>query len=321
MSPRYLLRRVAQVVPAVGGIVLLAFIVIHTAPGDPVLALAGEHGDAAYYAFIRARSSASIDPSPSSYSRMPAVFCTVTWGCPTSTAGPSSTWSSERLPATLLLTTTALALSSAGGLALGVLAARRADGTADFVVRTGALLGYATPSFWLAQIAAITLALGTGLFPVQGFTDARRQLAGGRYVLDVLHHLVLPALVLAAGELALTTRLTRAGVLEGLATDYARTARAKGLPDRAVVRHALRNAMLPLVTVIGGRVGMIVTGAVLVETVFAWPGLGQLMLSSIQTRDVPVLLGMFLLVSVAVIIVNLLTDLAYAWLDPRVRYE
>jgi len=228
---------------------------------------------------------------------------------------------SERLPATLLLTTTALALSSAGGLALGVLAARRADGTADFVVRTGALLGYATPSFWLAQIAAITLALGTGLFPVQGFTDARRQLAGGRYVLDVLHHLVLPALVLAAGELALTTRLTRAGVLEGLATDYARTARAKGLPDRAVVRHALRNAMLPLVTVIGGRVGMIVTGAVLVETVFAWPGLGQLMLSSIQTRDVPVLLGMFLLVSVAVIIVNLLTDLAYAWLDPRVRYE
>jgi ABC-type dipeptide/oligopeptide/nickel transport system permease component len=110
-------------------------------------------------------------------------------------------------------------------------------------------------------------------------------------------------------------------VLEGLATDYARTARAKGLPDSAVVRHALRNAMLPLVTVIGGRIGMVVTGAVLVETVFAWPGLGQLMLSSIQTRDIPVLLGMFLLVSVAVILVNLLTDLSYAWLDPRVRYD
>jgi peptide/nickel transport system permease protein len=214
-----------------------------------------------------------------------------------------------------------LALSSVGGVALGVLAARRADGPGDFLLRSGALLGHAMPSFWLAQIAAITLALGTGLFPVQGLTDARQSWTGGRYLLDVLHHLVLPALVLAAGELALTTRLTRAGVLEGLATDYARTARAKGLPDRAVVRHALRNAMLPLVTVIGGRVGMIVTGAVLVETVFAWPGLGQLMLSSIQTRDVPVLLGMFLLVSVAVIIANLLTDLAYAWLDPRVRYD
>jgi peptide/nickel transport system permease protein len=320
VSPRYLLRRVAQVVPAVGGIVLLAFIVIHTAPGDPVLALAGEHGDAAYYAFMRQKFG--LDRSlPEQLLAYASRLLHGDLGVSYVHGRPVVDVVSERLPATLLLTTTALALSSAGGLALGVLAARRADGTADFVVRTGALLGYATPSFWLAQIAAITLALGTGLFPVQGFTDARRQLAGGRYVLDVLHHLVLPALVLAAGELALTTRLTRAGVLEGLATDYARTARAKGLPDRAVVRHALRNAMLPLVTVIGGRVGMIVTGAVLVETVFAWPGLGQLMLSSIQTRDVPVLLGMFLLVSVAVIIVNLLTDLAYAWLDPRVRYE
>lgn len=320
MSPRYLLRRVAQVVPAVGGIVLLAFIVIHTAPGDPVLALAGEHGDAAYYAFMRQKFG--LDRSlPEQLLAYASRLLHGDLGVSYVHGRPVVDVVSERLPATLLLTTTALALSSAGGLALGVLAARRADGTADFVVRTGALLGYATPSFWLAQIAAITLALGTGLFPVQGFTDARRQLAGGRYVLDVLHHLVLPALVLAAGELALTTRLTRAGVLEGLATDYARTARAKGLPERAVVRHALRNAMLPLVTVIGGRVGMIVTGAVLVETVFAWPGLGQLMLSSIQTRDVPVLLGMFLLVSVAVIIVNLLTDLAYAWLDPRVRYE
>jgi peptide/nickel transport system permease protein len=320
VSPRYLLRRVAQVVPAVAGIVLLAFIVIHTAPGDPVLALAGEHGDAAYYAFMRQKYG--LDRSlPEQLFAYASRLLHGDLGVSYVHGRPVVDVVSERLPATLLLTTTALALSSAGGLALGVLAARRADGAADFVVRTGALLGYATPSFWLAQIAAITLALGTGLFPVQGFTDARRQLAGGRYVLDVLHHLVLPALVLAAGELALTTRLTRAGVLEGLATDYARTARAKGLPDRAVVRHALRNAMLPLVTVIGGRVGMIVTGAVLVETVFAWPGLGQLMLSSIQTRDVPVLLGMFLLVSVAVIIVNLLTDLAYAWLDPRVRYE
>jgi peptide/nickel transport system permease protein len=320
VSTRYLLRRVAQVVPAVAGIVLLAFIVIHTAPGDPVLALAGEHGDAAYYAFMRQKFG--LDRSlPEQLLAYASRLLHGDLGLSYVHGRPVVDVVIERLPATLLLTTTALALSSAGGMALGVLAARRADGTADFVVRTGALLGHATPSFWLAQIAAITLALGTGLFPVQGLSDARRQLAGGRYVLDVLHHLVLPALVLAAGELALTTRLTRAGVLEGLATDYARTARAKGLPDRAVVRHALRNAMLPLVTVIGGRVGMIVTGAVLVETVFAWPGLGQLMLSSIQTRDVPVLLGMFLLVSVAVIIANLLTDLAYAWLDPRVRYD
>jgi peptide/nickel transport system permease protein len=170
-------------------------------------------------------------------------------------------------------------------------------------------------------MAAITLALGTGWFPVQGLTDARRALIGWRYILDISHHLVLPALVLAAGELALTTRLTRTGVLEALATDYARTARAKGLPERAVVRHALRNALLPLVTVVGSRAGMVVTGAVLIETVFAWPGLGQLLLSSIQTRDIPVLLGLFLLASTTVIVANLVTDLAYAWLDPRIRYE
>jgi ABC-type dipeptide/oligopeptide/nickel transport system permease component len=137
----------------------------------------------------------------------------------------------------------------------------------------------------------------------------------------VLHHLALPALVLAAGELALTTRLVRTGVLEALAMEYVRTARAKGLPEPAVIRHALRNALLPVVTVIGGRMGMLFTGAVLVETVFAWPGLGQLLLASIQTRDVPVLLALFLLVSLAVILSNLVTDLAYAWLDPRIRYE
>ena len=320
MSTRYLLRRVAQVVPAVAGIVLLAFIVIHTAPGDPVLALAGEHGDAAYYAFMRQKFG--LDRSlPEQLLAYASRLLHGDLGLSYVHGRPVIDVVIERLPATLLLTTTALTLSSVGGVALGVLAARRADGTTDLVLRAGALLGHAAPSFWLAQLAAITLALGTGLFPVQGFTDARQSWTGGRYLLDVLHHLVLPALVLAAGELALTTRLTRAGVLEGLATDYARTARAKGLADRAVVHHALRNAILPLVTVIAGRVGMIATGAVLVETVFAWPGLGQLLLSSIQTRDIPVLLGVFLLVSLVVITANLLTDLTYAWLDPRIRYD
>jgi peptide/nickel transport system permease protein len=177
------------------------------------------------------------------------------------------------------------------------------------------------PSFWLAQIAALTLALGTGLFPVQGMTDARHAFTGWRHVTDVLHHLALPALVLTVNELALTTRLVRTGVREALGSDYVRTARAKGLPETAVVRHAVRNVLLPVITVIGGRIGMLCTGTVLVEAVFAWPGLGQLLLSSIQTRDAPVLLGMFFLVSLAVVLANLLTDLAYVWLDPRVGYE
>jgi peptide/nickel transport system permease protein len=320
VTPRYLLRRLLQVVPAVAGIVLLAFVVIHTAPGDPVVALGGEHGDAAYYEFIRAKFGLDR-PLPEQLLAYAASVLRGDLGQSFVHGRPAAHVVAERLPATLLLMGTALVLSSIAGVGLGVLAARRAERAADLAVRTAALLAHATPSFWLAQLAAIVLALGAGLFPVQGFTDPRQSWTGWRYALDVLHHLALPALVLAAGELALTTRLTRTGVLEALATDYARTARAKGLPERAVVRHALRNALLPVVTVIGGRAGMLFTGAVLVETVFAWPGLGQLMLSSILTRDVPVLLGLFVLVSVAVIVANLLTDLAYAWLDPRVRYE
>ena len=319
MSARYLLRRLAQVVPAVLGIVVIAFLLVHAAPGDPVLALAGEHGDAPYYAFMRAKFG--LD-RPIHEQLVIYLGHTLRgdFGRSFVHGRPVLDIVVERLPATLLLTGAALAVSSAVGILLGILAARRADRAADVALRMTALFGHAMPPFWLAQIAALTLAVGTGLFPVQGLTDARRAWTGWRYALDVAHHLALPALVLAANELALTARLVRTGVLEALATDYVRTARAKGLPEAAVTRHALRNALLPVVTVIGGRVGMLFTGAVLVESVFAWPGLGQLLLSSILSRDVPVLLGLFILVSFAVVLSNLVTDLVYAWLDPRVRY-
>ena len=320
MSAPYLLRRLAQVVPAVAGIVVVAFVVIHAAPGDPVIALAGQHGDAAYYAFIRAKFGLDR-PLPEQLLVYAANVVRGDLGVSYVHGRPVAVVVLERVPATLLLMASALAASSLAGIVLGVAAARRADQPTDLAVRIAALVGYATPSFWLAQIAALTLALGTGLFPVQGITDARQTWTGWRYAADVVHHLALPALVLATNELALTTRLVRSGVLEALATDYIRTARAKGLPEPAVIRHALRNALLPVVTVIGGRIGMLFTGAVLVETVFAWPGLGQLLLSSIQTRDMPVLLALFLLVSLAVILTNVMTDLAYASLDPRIRYE
>jgi peptide/nickel transport system permease protein len=298
----------------------VAFVVIHTTPGDPVVALGGEHGDAAYYAFIRAKFGLDR-PLPEQLLGYATRVMHGDLGLSFVHGRPVLTVVAERLPATLLLVGSALALSSVAGVTLGVLAARHADRAADLALRTTALLAHAMPSFWLAQVAALTLASGTGLFPVQGITDARRAWTGWRYVLDVLHHLALPALVLAASELALTTRLTRTGLLQALGTDYVRTARAKGLSEATVIRHALRNALLPLATVIGSRIGMVFTGAVLVETVFAWPGLGQLLLASVRTRDVPVLLGLFVLVSVAVIIANLLTDLAYAWLDPRIRYD
>jgi len=227
----------------------------------------------------------------------------------------------ERITATLLLVATALVLSSVAGIGLGALAARHGRRAADVSINAVALLGYAVPSFWLGQMVLLALAVGTGLFPVQGMTDARNPQTGFGYVLDVLHHLALPVLVLAANELALTTRLVRTGLIEALGADYVRAARAKGLPEGMVIRHALNNVMLPVITVIGSRAGMFLSGAVLVEVVFAWPGLGRLLLSSLLARDYPILLGMFLLISLGVILANLITDLAYAWLDPRIRYQ
>ncbi len=320
MTSRYLVRRLSQVLPTVAALILLTFCLIHLAPGDPVIALGGEHGDAGYYAFIRVRFGLDRPLPAQLLTYMRNVF-EGDLGVSYVHGRPVAGLIAERLPATLLLMSTALLLSSAAGVALGVLAARRAHRPADLLLRTAALLGYATPSFWLAQVVVLALAVGTGLFPVQGMTDARQASTGLRHAADVLRHLALPALVLATNELALTTRLVRTGLLEALGSDYVRTARAKGLPEGRIARHALRNALLPVVTVIGGRVGMLFSGAVLVEAVFAWPGLGQLLLPSLLARDYPALLGMFLLVSLAVVFANLVTDLACGWLDPRIRYE
>lgn len=320
MPSRYLLRRFAQVLPTVAGLLLLNFCIIHLAPGDPVIALGGEHGDVAYYAFLRARFGLDR-PLPEQLLTYATNVLRGDLGTSFVHGRSVASVIVERLPATLLLVSTALVLSSAAGIGLGALAARLGRRPADVTVNAAALLGYATPSFWLGQMALLTLAVGTGLFPVHGMTDARNPQTGLSYLVDVLHHLALPALVLAANELALTTRLVRTGLLEALGTDYVRTARAKGLSEGLVIRHALRNVMLPVITVIGSRAGMFLSGAVLVEVVFAWPGLGRLLLSSLLARDYPVLLGMFLLISLGVILANLITDLAYAWLDPRIRYQ
>jgi peptide/nickel transport system permease protein len=319
VSRRYLLQRLAQVVPAVLGILTLAFVIVHTAPGDPLLALAGEHGDAAYYAFMRAKFGLDR-PLPEQFLRYLGHTMRGDLGSSFVHGRPVLHILAERLPATVLLMVTALALSTVGGVLLGLVAGRGGRWGVDVAIRAATVLGHVLPSFWLAQLAALTLGVGTGWFPVQGLTDARGNFTGWRHALDVAHHLALPALVLATGEVALLTRLVRSAVRQELRADYVRAARARGLPEGAVVRHALRNTLLPVVTVVGGRIGMLFTGAVLVEAVFAWPGLGQLLLSSIQTRDLPVLLGMFVLVSVTVIVANLVTDLAYTRLDPRVRF-
>lgn len=321
MTRRYVVRRLLQVLPAVASILIVTFAVVHFAPGDPVVAVAGESGDQAYYDFMRAKFG--LDRP------LPVQFLTYSRDVLHGDLGVSfvqgqrvSTLIAERIPATLLLMGSALTLSTLGGIALGALAARRPFGPFDLGISTLALVGYALPVFWLAQLAMLTIAFKTGWFPVQGMTTARASYTGLAHLGDVARHLVLPSLVLAASEIALVTRIVRTGVLAEMHRDYTRAAEAKGLSEsQALVHHALRNALLPVVTVVGSRIGFLFSGTVLVETVFGWPGLGRLVLSAAQTRDHPVLLGMVLLVAFSVVLANVVTDLVYARVDPRIRYR
>ncbi len=321
MNRRYVLRRLLQVLPAVASILVVTFLVVHAAPGDPVVAVAGESGNEEYYAFMREKFG--LDRP------LPEQFLTYSSNVLRGDLGTSfvqgqrvSTLIAERLWPTFLLMGTALLISTVGGITLGALAARRPFGPFDLVISTGALIGYALPVFWLAQLAMLTVAFRTGWFPIQGMTTARANYTGLAHYADVARHLVLPSLVLAASEVALISRIARTGILAEMDSDYVRVAQAKGLSrSSALLHHALRNALLPVVTVVGTRIGFLFSGAVLVETVFGWPGLGRLVLSAAQTRDHPILLGMVLLVAFSLVLANLLTDLLYARVDPRIRYR
>lgn len=320
MTRRYLLRRLAQLVPTTAAILLIGFLLIHLAPGDPVLALAGDNGDAEYYAQVRQRFGLD-QPLPQQLATYAANVLRGDLGTSYVQGRPVADVIAERLPATLLLTGTAVVVSTVVGVAAGVLAAVRRGRWPDLSINTVVLALYAAPVFLVGQLAILLLALRTGWFPVQGMTDPRGSATGLARVADVAWHLVLPALVLAAQEVAAIVRLTRVGLADELTRDHIRTARAKGASRwRVVGKHGMRRPLLPVVTVLGGRVGHLVSGAVLVEVVFGWPGIGRLLVTALQTRDAPIVLGVFLLVAVSVVVANLVTDLGYLWLDPRVRY-
>jgi peptide/nickel transport system permease protein len=309
------------VVPAVAAILVITFAVIHLAPGDPVDAVASGNGDAQYYAFMRHKFGLD-KPVVEQFRVYVGNVLRGDLGVSFAQGDRVSSLIRKRLGPTLLLMGTALVASSVGGVVFGLIAARRPLGLLDLGVSTVALVAYALPVFWLAQIALLALAFRAGWFPIQGMTDARVVHTGLAHAVDVARHLVLPALVLAVSELALVARVARTGLIQQQGADYVRTARMKGLSEGgSLVRHALPNALLPVVTVIGTRVGTLFSGAVLVETVFGWPGLGGLLLSAAQNRDHPVMLGLVLLVAFSVVLANLLTDLTYAWIDPRIRYR
>lgn len=319
MLTRYVRLRLIQIVPTILGILVLMWVLIHLAPGDPILALAGEYGDAAYYERMRERYG--LD--------RPLIVQLLVYlghvlrgdlGMSFVQGRPALGIILERLPATLLLSGTALVISSLVGIALGTYAAARAHGLRDLLVTTGALGVYAAPVFWLGQLALLFVALRLSWIPIQGMRSAGSDATGIGDLLDVARHLALPALVLGSQGIAAIARLTRSGIIEQLGYAHVATAQAKGLRRSSIlVRHGLRNALLPVVTVIGGRVGHLLGGTVIMEVIFGWPGIGRLLLTSMSARDYPVVLGIFLLVALAVVAANLLTDLTYSRIDPRVR--
>lgn len=318
MTRREIVGRLLQIPPAVLGIVAVGFLLVHLAPGDPVLALAGDSGDAEYYAFMRDKFGLD-EPVLTQFGVFAGNLLTGDLGTSYVHGRDVMEVIGERLGATALLAGTALVISTVGGVALGVLSASRPGGLRDVGI-TGFTLGlYAAPVFWVGQLALLAFALHLRWFPVNGMTSAVVPETGWERSLDVARHLALPALVLASQQLASIARLTRAGVVEELDSPHVRTARAKGLaPGRVLVRHALRRALLPVVTVVGARVGYVLAGATVVEIVFGWPGIGRLMLAAVQNRDIPILLGVFLVAAATAVVANLLTDLSYRRLDPRV---
>lgn len=317
---RFVIRRLVRAVPAVISILVITFLMIQLAPGDAVDALAGAGGDQATNDYLR--SYLQLDrPVWEQFGSYVSNLAEGDLGRSFVQGGtPVTELIIERIPATLLLVGAALVLSSVGGILVGALVARWPFGRFDAGITSLLLVGYAIPTFWLAQLAVLVFAIRAGWFPIQGMTDARADHTGLAAAADVARHLVLPAAVLATSELAFVARVTRSGLLSERGQDYVRTARAKGATEPGVIiGHALPNAMLPVVTIIGTRLGLLFTYAVVTETVFGWPGLGTLLLTASQSRDRPVLLGLVLLVSLSVVAANLAADLVYGWIDPRAR--
>jgi peptide/nickel transport system permease protein len=315
---RYAVRRLGFAVPTATAVVTLSFALIHLAPGDPALALAGDGGDATYYAETRSRFGLDRPILTQFFSYIGRLI-RGDLGTSYLQGRPVISLIAERIPETLLLTGTALVLSTLIGIVAAAYSASRRNRMGDVVVNTLSVLIVATPTFWIGQIAIIWLSLRFGWFPVQGMTNAREVKTGFAAFLDVAHHLLLPVMILAAQEVGSVTRLLRSGLIDELESAHVLMARSKGLPERSVLlRHALKRPLLPVLAVIGGRLGQLLSGTVIVEILFGWPGVGRLLLSAMQNRDIPVVLGIFLMTSLAVVVANLVIDLLSARIDPRI---
>jgi ABC-type dipeptide/oligopeptide/nickel transport system permease component len=316
---RYLARRAVWAVVISIVSVVMTFLLIHLAPGDPIGILAGDRSTAEYQQQLR--QQLGLD-QPLGV-QLVRYLDRLVWG----DLGYSFTYQApvrdvigSRVPPTLLLMGTSLILATLLGTWLGVQTAVGKRSLGWNLVTVLSLIGYSMPAFWLGQVLIMVLGVWAGWFPILGMTG-KIGATGFDQFSDVAWHLVLPASTLIVVEIALISRLTRASMLEVLDQDFVVAARGKGLPRRRVVyRHALRNALLPVVTVLGLELGWIVAGFVVIETAFSWPGLGRLTFEAINARDYPVITGLFIVVTFSVVLANLLTDLVYMLIDPRIRY-
>jgi peptide/nickel transport system permease protein len=317
---RYLVRRLLEAVPLVIGVIVLVFVLVHAAPGDPIAHLAGDRSTAEYQDELRQKLGLDR-PLPEQLWRYLTHVARGDLGYSFTFQEPVLTIILRRLYPTLLLMGASFVTSAILGVWLGVWTAVRAGSWAWNGVTVLSIIGYSIPSFWLGEVLVLVFGALLGWFPIVGMTSLTVDRGPGLW-LDIAWHLVLPVATLTSFYIALISRLTRAAMLDVLNQDYIVAARGKGLSLRRIVyRHGLRNALLPVTTVLGLQLGTMIAGFVLVETVFAWPGLGRLTYESIVARDYPVIIGLFIAISVSVIMTNLVTDLVYVLVDPRIRYE
>ena len=303
----FIARRLLLAIPTLFGVLVVVFVLLYIAPGDPVLEMVGERADAETIARLRAELRLD-DPLPVQFAHYAGGVVRGDLGTSYITGRPIARDILERFPKTLQLATAAMLLAAALGITIGVLSARRPGSAFDRLAMGGAYLGISFPVYWVGLIFILIFAVTLRWLPPSGF---------GR-----IEYLILPALALGTRSIAFLARMTRSAMLEVLGSDFVRTARAKGLRERVVLgRHALRNALIPIITVLGLDFGYYLTGSILTETIFSWPGIGRYVVNAIARRDLPAIQGSVLFLSVVFVLVNLATDLLYAKADPRVRYE
>ena len=303
----FLVRRLLLTIPVLLGVATLVFSLIHLIPGDPVQAMLGESASPESVNELRARLGLDRPLYIQYFSFLNGV-AHGNLGTSLRTSEPVTAAIADRLPATFELAAAAMLVAVVIAIPLGVLAASRAGTAVDHAATTLALIGISMPNFWLGPLLAIVFAVELGWLPVSGR--------------GTLAQLVLPAITLGAPLAAVLARTTRASVIDELRELYVTAARSRGVSRmRAVLKHAFRNSLIPIVTVLGLQLGAVLTGAVITETIFAWPGVGRLLIQSISFRDYPLVQGCILLIALTYVSMNLLTDLAYGLLDPRIRYE